>query len=47
MQIEKNKSLKSFNTFGIAAKSNFFAAFESVANLNEVYQKEEFQQVKI
>jgi UDP-N-acetylmuramate dehydrogenase len=46
MQIEKNKSLKSFNTFGIAAKSNFFAAFESVANLNEVYQKEEFQQVK-
>jgi UDP-N-acetylmuramate dehydrogenase len=46
MQIEKNKSLKSFNTFGIDAKAKFFAAFESVEDLEEIYQKAEFQKVK-
>lgn len=46
MQIEKNKSLKSFNTFGIAAKASFFAAFESVEDLKQIYQSDEFQQVK-
>lgn len=46
MQIEKNKSLKSFNTFGIDAKAKFFAAFESVEDLSEIYQNEAFQNVK-
>jgi len=46
MQIEKNKSLKSFNTFGIDAVAAFFAAFESVEDLNKIYQNSTFQNLK-
>ena len=36
MQIEKNKSLQAFNTFGIAAQAAHFVTVNSVAELQEV-----------
>lgn len=36
MKIQENISLKPYNTFGIDAKARFFAAFESLTELEEI-----------
>ena len=36
MQIQENKSLKAFNTFGIDVKTKYFAEYQSVQELKEI-----------
>lgn len=43
MQIEKNKSLKEFNTFGIDCKANYFVSVSSIEELKELLQHEGHQ----
>ena len=43
MQIEKNKSLKEFNTFGIDCKANYFISVSTIAELRELLQHEDYQ----
>lgn len=38
MQIQKNKSLKAYNTFGIAAKAKYFCEINSVEDLRQAAQ---------
>jgi len=41
MLIEKNKSLKAFNTFGIDAKAKLFACFQTIDDLTQLLSNEE------
>jgi UDP-N-acetylmuramate dehydrogenase len=41
MQIEKNKSLQEFNTFGLAGNAKYFAKFTSIAELHQILQSDE------
>jgi len=43
MQIEKNKSLKEFNTFGIDCKANYFVSVSTIGELKELLQHEDHQ----
>ncbi|WP_224997278.1 UDP-N-acetylmuramate dehydrogenase [Cesiribacter sp. SM1] len=45
--IEKNKSLQAYNTFGIDAIAPFFCRVETVEELQEVLQMEQFRQLPI
>ncbi|EMR03458.1 UDP-N-acetylmuramate dehydrogenase [Cesiribacter andamanensis] len=47
VQIEKNKSLKAFNTFGIEATAPYFCEVTSVADLQEVLQQERFHNMPL
>jgi UDP-N-acetylmuramate dehydrogenase len=47
MQIEKNKSLKEFNTFGIDCKAQYFVSVSTIEELKELLQHEEHQKVFI
>ncbi len=42
MNIQKNVSLKDYNTFGIDVKAKFFCEIKSVVELEEILQLEEF-----
>ena len=42
MVIEKNISLKPFNTFGIDVKAQFLANIDSISALDEIYRRAEF-----
>lgn len=44
MHIEKNKSLKSYNTFGIDAKASHFVSIESITDLSEILKSEAYTQ---
>ena len=39
--LQKNISLKTYNTFGIDAKASFFANFSSVDDLNTILKERE------
>ncbi|MFT7612967.1 MAG: UDP-N-acetylmuramate dehydrogenase [Parvicellaceae bacterium] len=41
MLIEKNKSLKAFNTFGIDAKAKLFACFQTIDDLSQLLSNDE------
>lgn len=43
MQIQQNKSLKPYNTFGIDVNATYFATFESSEDLDTVFGNSEFQ----
>lgn len=43
MQIEKNKNLKHFNTFGVAAKAKYFVQANTVAELKEIFKDDTFK----
>lgn len=43
--IEKQKQLRSFNTFAIAAKAHFFAAIETIEQLQEILQSSQFSTI--
>ena len=47
VQIEKNKSLKAYNTFGIDATAPYFCEVTSLEELQEVLQQEQFQQMPV
>ncbi|AHM63478.1 UDP-N-acetylenolpyruvoylglucosamine reductase [Flammeovirgaceae bacterium 311] len=47
VQIEKNKSLKAYNTFGIDAIAPWFCEISTVEELQEVLQMEQFRQLPI
>lgn len=48
MQIQKNISLKNYNTFGIDAKAKYFSPFESLEELEELTaEREPFNQLLI
>lgn len=42
MQIEENKSLKAFNTFGIDARAKYFSSFNEVHQLEELLEYKPF-----
>lgn len=46
MNIQKNISLKGYNTFRIDTKSKFFYSFQSVEDLKEIYQNQVLQSEK-
>lgn len=46
MDIIKNKSLKSYNTFGIDCNSSFFARINTLKDLEELYQQPLFKNQK-
>jgi UDP-N-acetylmuramate dehydrogenase len=43
MQIQQNKSLKPYNTFGIDVNAKYFAAFESSNDLDMIFNNSDFQ----
>ena len=45
--IEQNISLKPYNTFGIEAKTKWFASFSSVNELKEIHSDKRFNQSKL
>ena len=47
MQIQKNTSLKSFNTFGIEAYSKLFASFSSTDELGEILTSKQAKSNKL
>lgn len=46
MNIEENKNLKPYNTFGIAANARYFCSISSLAELKELQQTTIYQQSK-
>ena len=46
MDIIKNKSLKSYNTFGIDCNSSFFTRINTLKDLEELYQQPLFKNQK-
>jgi UDP-N-acetylmuramate dehydrogenase len=47
VQIEKNKSLKAFNTFGIEARAPYFCEVSSVEDVQEVLQQEHLRSMPL
>lgn len=47
MNIEKNKNLKAYNTFGIEAIAPYFCEVQSIAELQEIFRDPQFQQMPL
>lgn len=47
LKIEKNKSLKAFNTFGIEATAPLFMEINTITELQEVFRREEYRKMPL
>lgn len=43
MQVQKNTSLKQFNTFGLDTKAKYFISFQSIEDLKTIFQDEDLK----